>query len=563
MDAVGSAVARAPRLVARAAAFWENVLASAPGQSPCPASLLRLGSLFRLDMSRPPRSKTLLAAGERVPAPAIIDEAFGRSGEGAGAPKISAQQLALREAGLCAFSSFAFEMSAADWRRVVGVLDEEFASGAMPASRQAITLMAALSRSDEAAATNADRPLIELGARIAAQKNPPFSWGDAFTLSATPPSNLPAELLVGDAGHVAKAEKAARSDFAAHSFSRSLLGRLLMRRGDAVWRELERLGGLPREALGPQATSFLLEAVLPLASMRAPEAQPRGVPSTLFMDVLRRLGLDQEPHCPGPDPLLLDILSAVRHNDDAAESSAWLDIVAQEAASPWLRFDHAKFAWRGAHPLHALAELAPHLRPGSNFPETVQAVLAAGYGPDWSFPEGKPPVSPTLIRVRAQSQPDALWAFFGSIALFPGPFATLDALLAAGANPSSRRAATDDRPERALLAQVNENAKHANSAPIRDAWGRLFKQLVAAGADPLDALPPPSAKDMCDGPIREIVSAAIERRDLREAVEAIDPADLAEAMALLREKRAHEKQAKQAASQDCAAPPSSAPGRRL
>jgi hypothetical protein len=479
---------------------------------------------------------------------AALDEAFGPKN----AATLSASQMAMRELAL-RFTGLGGMPAVSDpavWARVAAPLAAEFEAGEMPASRQALFL-AALLESEHGWLGEVGRPLaplVELGAKIATQAKPPFPWGGAFAFGAERPMGSCSVERAGgfdrldlreETEDLLLAPSASRSQPLLHSFFRE--------RAFPLQQAVSQLGGIPRSALGKDPARLLLAACA---------TQDKGsldFPATdapkLFDREMSRLGLYDET-APSSDktPMLSLLLDLAGSEREKLLRNEWLSLLAKQASREWLRFDHQTTAWPSDHPLASLALALRELDGIEGMPAAIEAITSLGYAPDWSFPSGKPPA-----KAPPQGAPNALWLFAGRADLFEEAPAAIAALLRAGADPAAR-APADWRGERSLLSLINERAIQAPHGATRpQAQARLalaFQALVAAGADPLDVFPRPDTQDVCEGGMRRIVASALERKELLRFANEVDPSELAEALAFVRERRALANLAKARASED-------------
>jgi hypothetical protein len=414
-----------------------------------------------------------------------------------------------------------------------GVLAAEWESGKMPSSRRAFTVRAAL-RSDASSVKGRRHAelLSDLAAKIATAPqgegahSPRWSWLSCDGWRMTPKRQTSSF----------KGELACMHEFG--SQTEECLAVLLSEAWDgATAQKIRAAGGLPPGSLGSDPARALMEAVLDVGELAAPTGQ--GGRAGRLVRALDHFGVRQARGLTNR-PLLLVAIWA--YGMSGGDAPGWLETLARADQEPWLRFDHQAAAWRGEHPLWALARVSGRNGCHPLFEKAVRAVAAMGYGGDGSFPPGLPSeLSQEAQEARAEA-PSPVWAAVLADGHGANTAAAIAALAQAGAD---WRMKGGDGPSAApVLAALNERAKkaHWGSGPFQpqeNPWHESFARLVALGADPLDALPPPTALDAAEGKIRDLVSHGLERRALEESV---SEAELREALALLREKKAQDRE---------------------
>jgi hypothetical protein len=489
---------------------------------------------------------------------ADIDEALGLAAPAA----VSAEQAALREAlvRLSGFDGQAGVRGKGVWQRLCEPLAAEFDAGRMPASRQAAFLWALLDPRHGWIEKNAAAlaPAIALGARIAAQSEPPFSWAGAFPIYIANPKDPETRRSL----HLGIEEAASKSDFSPVAFTAGPLLHSLFRESAARFRaRLVELGDLPLSALGRDPRRLLLVASGP--ADLAVRDFPAAPPPLLFEAEMSRLGLfDAQPPAPAikqaspgssaspgsesesaasrPDePMLRTLLRNALEHSNVDDCEGWLSLLARRARQPWLRGDVRASGWDGEHPLVLLARFACEFGAVDSLPESIEAIMDLGFGPDWSTPSGSKALASDDL---SPLPPNALWSFVARAERLFDSHKAIEALLRGGADVHAREPGENGREGRTLLRYVNERAALTTQtllAPsIRSNWEQIFQMIVAAGVDPIEALPRSCAQDACKGRIREMVAGSLERRELLAAANEVDPAELAEALALVRERRA-------------------------
>jgi len=433
--------------------------------------------------------------------------------------------------------------------RAVEGLAEEWRAGSMPIQRQEAIVRQALHGKLAVPAPAAESVFLELAREIIQRPDSQIDWlAPGWTWRA-----VPVEQIYRESPGQREIKNAPKRRRLLGKKAPSLLTAWLDRdyrangvNGQAQNGAAAPIDGLrpPVERLGGNPVPAIFEATTPDADDKYAQWASR------FNRVLSVFGVENAPSAPTAEgPMLMRVIAALAWPQGRESAPLWMEWIARADTTPWLRFDHQNEAWNSKfHPLEALGTRAASARQDVLFAPAVSALLRMGYTSGFGYPEGRGAISP--VPLNRIEKPNALWSFVEAGRATPDFEAVVDLLLKDGVNWRQKGGLENPEATYSILVPINGHALGLGG-PAAELWSRVFEKFVKLGADPLDAFPPQTLHSIADGPIRGLVQA---RQEQKEILAGMSQGEIEQALRLLAEHRARETAKSSAKNSDQAIP---------